>query len=288
MTGLDYAKVDKYWNEARPSILSPYMMEGFGFPAGAGQFRFRGESGIVERLIQGTNSDGIVLDLGSGIGSWTGFFRQRFAKVVAVEASKSLYEALETKCARWSNVETIHGDVMSFEPKDRYDLVFLGGLLMYLNEEDVVSLLRRIIPFLAPNAVVLCRETTVREGTVTREGEYQAVYRSVENYARIFESRGFSVVQTEMNAPYVLMQMGCESVKQWRAIAPSLLHLTPVAGRVIYYGLRLSDPWITRFCGALGISFPELTNHFFVLQRAECLSSSNHVTSIALQTSGVS
>ena len=40
---LDYSKVRAYWKRARPSMLGPYMMDGFGFPVGAGRFRFRGE-----------------------------------------------------------------------------------------------------------------------------------------------------------------------------------------------------------------------------------------------------
>jgi hypothetical protein len=40
------------------------MMDGFGFPAGAGRFRFRGECKIASRLIHGANTDGCVLDLG--------------------------------------------------------------------------------------------------------------------------------------------------------------------------------------------------------------------------------
>ncbi|MCH8840429.1 MAG: hypothetical protein IH831_07075 [Planctomycetes bacterium] len=39
MTTLDYETVSRYWSTAAPSILGPYMMDGFGFPAGAGRFR---------------------------------------------------------------------------------------------------------------------------------------------------------------------------------------------------------------------------------------------------------
>ncbi len=40
MTEIDYAKVNRYWEGANPSILGPYMMDGSGFPASAGDFRF--------------------------------------------------------------------------------------------------------------------------------------------------------------------------------------------------------------------------------------------------------
>ncbi len=242
------------------------MMDGFGFPAGAGRFRFRAECRIVDRLIHGVNPGGCVLDLGSGIGFWTEYFARRFSRVVAVEASRPLYEALEERCAPYLNVKMIHDDVMLFQPEDQYDVVFLGGMLMYLNEEDVISLLGKLIPSLRPGGIVLCRETTVRQGSTTRQGDYQAVYRSVADYERIFAECELSVVSVQMNIPYVLMQMGCELVKKWKALMPAPLQCLPVVGRLVYWGLRLGYPWIARVPTALGLAYPELTNHFFVLQ----------------------
>ena len=66
---LDYAAVNSYWGEAETSLLGPYMMDGFGFPASAGRFRFHSESKIVQRLIRQFNAYGTgnVLDLGSGV-----------------------------------------------------------------------------------------------------------------------------------------------------------------------------------------------------------------------------
>jgi trans-aconitate methyltransferase len=266
MTSLDYETVSRYWSTADASILGPYMMDGFGFPAGAGRFRFRAECRIVNRLIHGANPDGCVLDLGSGIGFWAEYFARRFSRVVAVEASKPLYDALEERCAPSPNVKTIHGDVMLFRPEELYDVVFLGGMLMYLNEEEVVCLLRTLIPSLQPGGVILCRETTVRKGTTTRQGDYQAVYRSVADYERIFADCELCVHNVQMNTPYVLMQMGCEFVKKWKALMPAPLRCLPVVGRLVYWGLRLGNPWITRVPNGLGLAFPELTNHFFALQ----------------------
>ena len=37
---LDYSIITSYWKKVKPSIMGPYMMEGFGFPARAGRFRF--------------------------------------------------------------------------------------------------------------------------------------------------------------------------------------------------------------------------------------------------------
>ena len=266
MTALDYEAVSRYWDTATPSILGPYMMDGFGFPDGAGQFRFQAECKIVNRLIQGLDRDGCVLDLGSGIGFWAEYFARRFSRVVAVEASQPLYEALKDRCSPYPNIKTIRDDVMRFHAEDRCVAVFLGGLLMYLNEADVISLLKRLTSFLQPGGLILCRETTVRQGTITRQGDYQAVYRSVANYERIFTACALSISSVQRNVPYVLMQMGCELVKKWTTVVPARLQCIPLVGRLAYWGLRLGYPWITHVPAALGLAYPELNNHFFVLQ----------------------
>ena len=265
---LDYTGVNLYWNNADSSILGPYMMDGFGFPAGAGQFRFQAELRIVKRLIQGINCHNI-LDIGCGVGYWTEYFARHFTEVTAVEASKSLFDVMVLRCAPYTNVTPIRGDVLSFDPEGSYSLVFSGGMLMYLNESDVTALLHRLIPFIEAGGGILCRETTVREGTVIRKGPYQAVYRSVQTYIDIFEKCGLSTIQVEENLPYILMQMGCESIKKWKKTVPVPLQVIPVAGRMTYWGLRLCNPWITRVPAMFGRTFPELTNHFFLLHPAK-------------------
>ncbi len=270
---LDYSKVQAYWKQATPSILGPYMMDGFGFPSSAGRFRFRREQESVAQAISSLPSRCSVLDLGSGVGFWTEYFAHRFAHVVSVEASAVLYSSLTDRCSRCPNVTTINGDVLSFEPQEKFGLVFLGGLLMYLNEYDAEVLLKTLAPNLEPGALILCRESTIGHGTKTLQGEYQVVYRSVETYRRIFADAGFDVVSAEPNAAYICSQMGCELVKKWKSLVPEKCWCLPVIGRLAYWAFRIGYPWNTRvipwLVAMIGQEFPFLTNHFFVL-RARC------------------
>lgn len=266
---LDYATVNRYWSKAKPSIMDPYMMDGFGFPASAGSYRFDAECEIVERLIRSTgiNLDGAVLDLGSGVGFWAEYFAQRFGKVTAIEASLPLYKATQARCSQYANATLLNDDVLGFEPEGLYSMIFLGGMLMYLNESDVISLLKRVTPHLEPGGIVLCRESTVRDGTLTRQGDYQVVYRSVQTYSSLFSKCGLSVDHVELNTPYFLMQMGCEFIKKWKAVVPGPLQAIPLVGGLTYRMLRMGGAGLTRLPDALGIDFPMLTNHFFVLRR---------------------
>jgi len=247
------------------------MMDGFGFPASAGQFRFQAECRIVQQLIQDQRINAhCVLDLGCGIGFWTKYFSQQFNKVTAVEASAPLFEAMVQRCSTSPNINPIQGDVLLFEPEEDYSMVFLGGLLMYLNEHDVIALLCRLVPFLEKGGIILCRETTVRKGSVIRDGEYQAVYRSVQTYMNIFEKCNLKLVKTKANVPYNLLQMGCEAMKKWQKNIPKPLQAIPLVGRLAYWGLRLCNPWIIRVPAVFNSTFPELTNHFFLLRANNC------------------
>jgi len=242
------------------------MMDDFGFPVGAGDFRFRTEVRIVQRLLRGVEHNGTVLDLGSGVGYWTEEFARRFSHVVTVEGSKSLFQALEERCTPYSNIRAIHGNVLSFEPDGRYSLVFLGGLLMYLDEKDVIALLQKLIPCLGPDGIILCRESTVRSETVTRTGDYPVVYRSVTDYQRIFQLCGLTLKHVERNEAYIFTQMGCELIEKWKRVVLESLQALPIVGRLTYWGMRLGSPWITHLPQVLGIPFPYLENHFFVLK----------------------
>ena len=155
-------------------------------------------------------------------------------------------------------------------------MVFLGGLLMYLNDRDVATLLRKLIPCLAPGAMVLCRESTIRHGVKTLQGEYQGVYRSVETYRSILLGAGFDVVSVQANTAYINVQMACELIKKWKALVGTnptggdRFRCLPVVGRLAYWGFRLGYPWNTRLIpwllAGMGREFPRLTNHFFVLR----------------------
>ena len=267
---LDYTKVQAYWKQATPSILGPYMMDGFGFPASAGRFRFKGEQDVIARAIKDVPRRCSVLDLGSGVGFWTEYFAQRFAHVVSVEASPVLYSSLTDRCSQYQNVTAYCGDVLSFEPQETFGFVFLGGLLMYLNERDVRILLERLVPSLEPGALILCRESTVRHGTKTLQGEYQVVYRSVETYRKIFADAGFEVVSDEPNAAYICSQMGCELVKKWKSMVPEKYCCLPVIGHLASWAFRIGYPWNTKaipwLSSRIGGEFPYLLNHFFVLR----------------------
>ena len=76
-------------------------------------------------------------------------------------------------------------------------------------------------------------------------------------------NRYWTRVKPSVLGPY--MPMGCELVKKWKRIALQSLQCLPIIGCDSDWSVRLGNPWSQRLPYALGISFANLENHFFVL-----------------------
>lgn len=267
MTAIDPSKVDKYFNAVEPSIMGPYMMDGFGFPQSAGEYRFQQEVQIVNTLLQGMPSKGAALDLGCGMGFWTEMLATQFQQVDAVEASDSLFSALLDKCQRLHNVTCHNQNALDFQPNQAVDLAFLGGLLMYLNDDDAVVLLKQLADMLSVDAKILCRESTLRQETEVVQGAYSVIYRTRSHYESLFRRAGLRLEKTVLNDPYVLLQMGCETMKLWKRWVPKQLQCLSAVGHLNYYALRMAKPLWMQVPAIGSLAFPRLQNHFFLLSR---------------------
>ena len=137
---------------------------------------------------------------------------------------------------------------------------------MYLNVNDVRNLLKRLWGNLEPDGIIICRETTVRSGTTIRQGKYQAVYRSVSVYKKLFQEMGFQVLKVEKNIPYVLMEMGIQFLENWKKLIPNPDQMISILGPLVYYSLRLLNPLLFGVQKIARIEYPKLENHFFLLK----------------------
>lgn len=268
---IDHYKSRMYWENLKPSILGVYSMEGFGFPSRAAYFRFQEEQKIVTRLIGGIKSSAAVLDLGSGVGTWTEFFSHRFKKIVSVEYSSTLYKSLKERCTNLANTFPLCSSAEGFVPQDKFGLIFLGGLLTCLANKDVVPLLNKLRKALEPGGIILSRETTIPSGVcVRKDGNYQVVYRSLSEYRNLFEKSGLILRTVEANKPYIFLEIPCHFIKRWKSMMSKRFQFLPLMGRIIYNVFRIGYPWNYNFISWLfskmGVKFPVRTNHFFKLE----------------------
>jgi SAM-dependent methyltransferase len=267
---IDYGAVRRYWDEAATQALAAsYMAHEQGLPEDCVRYRFERESAVVDRWFSGLGTDASILDLGCGSGTWSRYFAALFRRVVAVESSAGMFEAATRALADCPNVDLVRADAVALDLDERFDGVFIGGLLMYLNRDDVASLLRRLPRLLKPGGRVVIRESTVRTGVEARTGEYQVVYRSPAEYASLIEESSLALDAIEPNRGYEAMEVAVEIVNTVRALPLLRRARMERIGTGVWRFLGATQPVSLRLAPAalsrLGVAWPHLQNHFFLV-----------------------
>lgn len=124
-------------------------------------------------------------------------------------------------------MKIIEGDARHGLPEGSFDMIFLGGLCMYLNDHDVMALLHSLKSHLVEGGAIILRESTVQRGVSLSRGEYQAVYRSVNMYRQLFGGAGSFSVEVRRNYSYTNLVTAEELVNLRRRWLPFLRGILP-------------------------------------------------------------
>lgn len=272
---IDAEAVKRYFNRLGTGSAAAVSMMAHehNLPVDAALYRLRKEVQTISDWLDAVPVTGRVLDLGCGAGGWLAVFANRYGSVVGIEQSSTMVEAAREQMHTLTNIEIIEGDVRAELPDGPFDLIFLGGLCMYLNDADTTSLLRSLANRLTNDGSVVLRESTVPKGTSIAQGEYQAVYRSTSVYSKLFVEAGFSASEVRRNYGYTAMLTGEGIVDLRRRWMPFLPAESPFLGALTWWCLRSTAPvslWLMpRVFSLLGITWPQLQNHFFRLRTVD-------------------
>ena len=270
---IDDAAVERYFDGAggttAPAAMS-MMTHEHNLPSDSIRYRLSQELRTIGPWLDAVSEQGRVLDVGCGAGAWVEIFAKRYGSVIGVERSLAMVEAANERVEYLSNAEVFQGDGRKDLPSGPFDLVFLGGLCMYLEDADVVSLLGLLRSRLSEHGTIILRESTVRKGILLAKGEYQAVYRSVDLYQKLFEEAGIACTAVRQNPGYTSMTIAEEAVDFRRRWLPLLPKDSVFLNQLTWWVLRAGAPvcfWaLPRVFSGLNVSWPRLQNHFFRLQ----------------------
>ncbi|MEO0443274.1 MAG: methyltransferase domain-containing protein [Pseudomonadota bacterium] len=101
-----------------------------------------------------------VLELGGGIGRFTGLIAAAAKQVTVLDISPEALEQNRQKNLSRSNITYCITDITQHDlPKENYDVVFSNWLLMYFDDADTLSLIKRVKQCLRPNGIAFFRES---------------------------------------------------------------------------------------------------------------------------------
>eukprot|EP00483_Globobulimina_turgida_P010463 UN10484 len=102
-----------------------------------------------------------VVELGAGVGRFTGDLASRASTVLAVDfVDKFLIENKSRFCAQYPHIDYLCRDVTKLELDDEsYDFVFSNWLMMYLDDEEIYKLAIKFYNWCSCGGYIFFRES---------------------------------------------------------------------------------------------------------------------------------
>ncbi|RWR94985.1 phosphoethanolamine N-methyltransferase 1-like protein [Cinnamomum micranthum f. kanehirae] len=131
-----------------------------------------------------------VLELGAGIGRFTGELAKDAGQVIAVDFIDSVIKKNESANGHFKNVSFMCADVtspnMQIQPES-VDLIFSNWLLMYLSDKEVENLVERMMKWLKVDGFIFFRESCFHQSGDCKRRNNPTHYREPRFYTKAFK-----------------------------------------------------------------------------------------------------
>lgn len=137
----------------------------------------------------GSIEDQRVVELGAGIGRFTGELAGSSKSVLALDFMENLIEENKVINSHFGNIDFRCGDVTELTlPEGSADIVFSNWLLMYLNDIEVANLAASMLSWVSEGGFVFFRESCFRQSGDKSRKNNPTHYRNPREYFRIFDA----------------------------------------------------------------------------------------------------
>jgi len=155
-------KVRRFWTE-RAGITDVPRFESqvnFENDAAIADLRVETEIAVIDAELR-LNASDILVDLGAGNGRFSLFFAPKVRKVVAVEYINDFADIIKEQADKrgFKNVEIINSPAEDYCRNDFADVVFISGLLNYLDQEQYYKTLSNVSKTIRQGGRLFMRET---------------------------------------------------------------------------------------------------------------------------------
>lgn len=150
-------KFNEYWdNRHSENMYSGYLVANEFI----GRRRFEYERASINSLLYGFTLQGkSVLDLACGNGFTSVHFAKLGANVIATDLSPSVIDLNKVRRDH-PNIKWIVSDALVYllETTDYFDLIYVGGLAPYLNDNQLNALVKTLFRFKSAGSKIIWRE----------------------------------------------------------------------------------------------------------------------------------
>ncbi|RID63380.1 hypothetical protein BRARA_E02393 [Brassica rapa] len=131
-----------------------------------------------------------VLELGAGIGRFTGELAQKAGELIALDFIDSVIKKNESVNGHYKNVKFMCADVTSPDlniADGSIDLIFSNWLLMYLSDKEVELLVERMVGWIKVGGYIFFRESCFHQSGDSKRKSNPTHYREPRFYTKVFQ-----------------------------------------------------------------------------------------------------
>ncbi|KAI4329995.1 hypothetical protein MLD38_028311 [Melastoma candidum] len=154
----------------------------------------------------------VILELGAGIGRFTGELAKKAGQVLALDFIESVIKKNESINGHHKNVKFLCADVTSPEldvPEESVDLIFSNWLLMYLSDKEVELLAERMSKWLKVGGYIFFRESCFHQSGDSKRKYNPTHYREPRFYTKVFKE---CTTHDASGNSYELSLVGCKCI----------------------------------------------------------------------------
>lgn len=157
-----------------------------------------------------------VVELACGIGRFTSHLAQKANSVIALDFMENFVLKNEEENGHFGNIKFVTADVTQFDLEDAsVDLVFTNWILMYLSDEEVLELFRKVLRWLRPGGYFFFRESCFRKSGSMGKEDNPTFYRKPIDYCQMMnyvrsadkvEEEWYKTVQSKSLTSYIRLK----------------------------------------------------------------------------------
>lgn len=162
---------------------------------------------IVESVIRQIQNPRI-LDIGCGIGRWAENLINQFDYYVGVDFSEGFIDYASKKFSDNKNVKFCNNSILELDDtilSSNFNFIICTGVLMYINDSnifDIFKAFRRVTPeyvYIQESISLMDARLTLNQfESKDLQTNYNAIYRTKQEYEEYFKTNGFDIIKTDL------------------------------------------------------------------------------------------
>ena len=164
---------------------------------------------IVESVVKQIQNPRI-LDIGCGIGRWAENLINQFDYYAGVDFSEGFIGYASKKFGNNENIKFYNSSILELDDKivsSNFNLIICTGVLMYINDANILKIFDFFKRIASNHIYIYIQESiSLMENRLTLnqfeskdlKTNYNAIYRTKQEYEEYFKTNGFDIIKTDL------------------------------------------------------------------------------------------